>query len=256
MREAVPTFAGPAQTKPALLTAHKLRLTAESPTVDLDLHAGQIVGLAGLEGHGQERFLQVLAGVRTSAAGQVLAGERAITSAGTALAAGIAYLPRDRKTQGIFPTLSILDNFAIPSLRRFSRAGWLDRRRMRDHFASYCDHLGIVAASSDAPIVSLSGGNQQKVILARWLAAEPAVLLLNDATRGVDLHTRRSLYEVFRTFVAEGGCVVLLSTEIEELLEVADRIVVFREDGISAELGGADVQEQHVLAAMFGQVSR
>jgi ribose transport system ATP-binding protein len=167
----------------------------------------------------------------------------------------VAYLARDRRANGIFPSLSILDNFGLVSMGRDLRLGFIDRRRQRARYETYRRRLTIVAPSPDHAITTLSGGNQQKVLLARWLALGPRVLLLNDPTRGVDQRTRETLYQVFRELAAEGMALVVLSTEIEELLRLCGRVLVFREQRVVARLAGDEISHDRVIAAMFGQVA-
>lgn len=244
-----------AATAGAAMRAWQLVLAPGSQPFDIELREGEVLGLAGLEGHGQERLLEVLSGQAEPHAGRVEVGRDAAAGPRTlreAFAQRIVYVPRDRKTQGILPALSVLDNFAVATLREDRRLGVLRSSATRDRYERFARRLGIVAASGDQRIGSLSGGNQQKVLLARWLAAQPRVLLLNDPSRGVDHRTRLSLHTIYREVAAEGAAVVLLSTEIEELLSVADEIVVFRDQCPSARLSGDERTQAAVLAAMFG----
>jgi ribose transport system ATP-binding protein len=150
--------------------------------------------------------------------------------------------------------LSILDNFSIVSMKRDLRFGLIGRRSQRARYEDYRRQLSIVAPSPDRLITALSGGNQQKVLLARWLALAPRVLLLNDPTRGVDQRTRETLYHVFRDLARrEGMALVVLSTEIEEILRLCDRVLVFREQRVAARLAGAEISNDRVIAAMFGR---
>ncbi|HVX32196.1 MAG TPA: ATP-binding cassette domain-containing protein [Solirubrobacterales bacterium] len=250
------TAAATADTAPAI-ALRGMRLREGDAPFDLDLPAGTILGVSGLEGHGQQLLLEALCGQARAFAGAVaIEGEElpgpGPRSAREAFGRGIVYVPRDRKTEGIFPTLSVLENFAVATLARNSRLGVLDRGAIKRRYAEFAAELGIVTDGPGAPIRSLSGGNQQKVLLARWLAAAPKVLLLNDPSRGVDHRTRLQLYSLYRRVADEGAAVVLLSTEIEELLAAADEIVVFREHTISGRLRREDAGRDGVLAAMFG----
>lgn len=204
------------------LSARGIALKKEAEPFDLDVRAGEIVGLAGLDGHGQEAFIEVLAGLHVPAQGSVTARrdgtEHAIAGLRRAIAGGVAYLPRDRRATGIFPTMSILDNFAIATVAHDRRFGLISKRERRRRYEYYRERLSIVAQRPGNAITTLSGGNQQKVLLARALAHRPDVLLLNDPTRGVDIATRQTLYAVFRELAAEGVGLVILSTEIEEAL--------------------------------------
>jgi ABC-type sugar transport system ATPase subunit len=223
--------------------------------IDFELPAGSIVGLAGLEGHGQEHFLSALAGIRPAAAGEVLSlGEgapRRISSLHDAADERIFYLPRNRARAGIFPPLSILDNFGLPTLHASSRAGILSTRRLRRRFQHWQGELKIKAAGSGVPITTLSGGNQQKVLIARWLAAAPRVLLLDDPTRGVDLPTKAELHALLRREADAGMAVVMVSTEIEELEAVCDEVLVFHEQRVSVRLAGSTLTREALLQGMF-----
>jgi ribose transport system ATP-binding protein len=223
------------------------------------IRPGEIVGLAGLDGHGQERFLEVLAGLRQPVAGDIVldrAGRKTgITGFRKAVDNGIAYLPRDRRATGIFPTQSVLDNFAISTVERDAHFGLISTRRRRTRYDAYRERLSIVAPRPDAAITTLSGGNQQKVLLARALALEPDILLLNDPTRGVDVTTRHVLYDVFRDLAREGMALVILSSEIEEILVLCGRVLVFRDHEVAAEMTGDAMTSETVIAAMFGRAA-
>jgi ribose transport system ATP-binding protein len=227
--------------------------------IDLELDAGSIVGLAGLEGHGQEAFLRALAGIDPARAGEVVSLEdgvpRTITSLHDAARSRVYYLPRNRARSGIFPPLSILDNFGLPTLRASSRAGLLSTRRLRRRFGHWQDELSIKTAGAGVPITTLSGGNQQKVLIARWLAAAPRILLLDDPTRGVDLPTKAELHELLRREADAGMAVVMVSTEIEELAGLCDGVLVFHEERVSARLAGAALTRDALLRAMFGEAA-
>ncbi|MBP1884147.1 ATP-binding cassette domain-containing protein [Sinorhizobium mexicanum] len=223
------------------------------------IRAGEITGVAGLEGHGQEQFLLALAGLSRSRDGSIAVAGSGKGGVGykdhyEAAHYGVVYLPRDRRSTGIFPVLSVLDNFAVPAMPRFSFAGILDRKRLKQELASYTAFLSIRYPSADAPISALSGGNQQKVLLARLLALKPRVMLLNDPTRGVDLNTRLKFYEAFRTLAAENGiALVILSSEIEEILQLCHTVAIFRDFECSTVLDRASMSMDRVMAAMFGQ---
>ena len=242
----------------ARLRVEDVALAAAVPAHRDVLHAGEILGLAGLDGHGQEAFLEILAGLRRPHAGRVLVGTSTdglvpVEGFRRAVHHGIAYLPRDRRSNGIFPSLSVLDNFGIASLSRDRRLGFIDRRRRRRRYEAWRERLAIAAPTPEAPITTLSGGNQQKVLLARWLAREPRILLLNDPTRGVDQRTRETLYAVFRGLARDAGlATVVLSTEIEEVVRLCNRVLVFREQRVAAQLAGAAMTGDGIIAAMFG----
>jgi ribose transport system ATP-binding protein len=240
-----------------ILAATGLVLVDGASPFDFALAAGEIVGLAGLDGHGQAQFLEVLAGIRTPLAGSVTvhgdAGMAPLTDARVAYRNGIVYLPQDRKNEGIFPALSILDNFRMLTVGEQTRFGFISRKRALDAFEGHRSRLDIVLSSPSAPITSLSGGNQQKVLLARLLEAHPRVMLLNDPTRGVDYPTRLALFAAFEELASTAGlAIVVLSTEIDEIVSHSHRAVVFREGRPSALLDRAALTRDAVLAGMFG----
>jgi ribose transport system ATP-binding protein len=242
---------------PVSIETAALVIGAGAAPISQAIRPGEIVGLAGLDGHGQERFLETLAGLRTPVSGEVAlerSGNRTqITGFRKAVANGVAYLPRDRRATGIFPTQSVLDNFAISTVGRDAAFGLISPQSRRRRYEIYRDKLSISAPRPDAAITTLSGGNQQKVLLARALALEPGVLLLNDPTRGVDVATRHVLYDVFRDLAREGMTLVILSSEIEEILLLCCRVLVFRENEVTAEMAGANMTTDSVIAAMFGR---
>jgi len=231
--------------------------TRRSP-ISGTIRPGEILGLAGLEGQGQEHFLHALVGLDKPVAGRVTfrgaQGTSEIANHRQAAKHGVVYLPRDRRATGIFPGLSVLDNFGLPSMPAFSKLGILARRRQKERLAYYTEFLSIKYPDMAAPISALSGGNQQKVLLARWLALEPRVMLLNDPTRGVDLNTRLKFYEAFKKLTQESQiALVILSSEIEEILHICDRVAVFRDFEIHSTIEKQDMTMSRVLGAMFGQ---
>ena len=201
----------------------------------LEVRAGEMIGLAGLEGHGQDEFLKELwqageeAGVRT------------------------AYVPRERRAEGIFESKSVRENFGLPTLAQDARHGLVSHTRTRARLAGYAQRLRITMRDPEDQITTLSGGNQQKVVMARWLATDPQVLLLNDPTRGVDLGAKRDLYALLAELTAQGVAVVMLSSEVDEHVELMDRVVVFREHAIFCELERAQLTRQALVSAFFGK---
>jgi ABC-type sugar transport system ATPase subunit len=242
---------------PVVLRAKGLVLRDGCQPYDFALRAGEIVGLAGLEGHGQDEFAKAIAGLITPITGEVRAetAGRTIASLEDAARAKVAYVPRDRKSEGTFEPLSILENFAALTLKRDLRYRLLARRRMRARFSLYRSLLQIRLGRDADLITSLSGGNQQKVLIARQLAAEPGVLVLNDPTRGVDLATKWDIYALLRRLAAQGVAIVLLSTELEEHIALTDRVLVFRSGEVFDEVNREEVNHTRLIAAMFGRSS-
>lgn len=235
-----------------VISTRGLILSDGAPPIDQTITAGELVGVAGLEGHGQERFLQVLAGARPASGTVVRGGETVVRSRKHGNALGIAYVPRDRQTAGIFESLSISDNFAIGTVAEDRRLGLLTRARTRVRLKEYIGSLKIRLRDPADPISTLSGGNQQKVILARWLAARPRVLLLDDPTRGIDPGAKRDLYDLLATLTASGMAVVMVSTDIDELVELTDRVLVFREGTVYSELPHDGLTRNALVASFFG----
>jgi ABC-type sugar transport system ATPase subunit len=238
------------------LHATGVQLTSDAPPIDATFCRGEIVGLAGLEGHGQDLFLQALAGVRP-AVGEVRihtdSSAAVLRSRRDAFSAGVAYVPRERRDESLLETRSILDNFGLKTLRMHRRAGLVRSESIRRRFGEYVERLRIRTGHDRNPITSLSGGNQQKVILARWLAMGPRVLLLNDPTRGIDMGAKRDIYRILSNAAAEGLTIVMLSTEVEELVELMDRVLVFRENALFAELRGEALNRTRLVASYFGR---
>jgi ribose transport system ATP-binding protein len=241
-----------------VLKAQDVQVRPGASSITATVHQGEIIGIAGLDGHGQEEFLEILCGLRKPGTGAVVVKTRRgtmqrVQSFRGAARSGIVYLPRDRKSEGIFPPLSVLDNFSVVIQPRSTQFGFLRRRYLLRRYASYREQLSIVAPSVQTPITSLSGGNQQKVLLARWMAASPLVMILNDPTRGVDLGTRLALHRVFRDAAEQSMALILLSTEIEELLQLCHRVLVFREGQVFDEIAPPAMTMSAIIAAMFGR---
>ncbi len=251
------------QTRPrateCVLQVRDLRLRPAAAPVSFSLHAGEVVGLAGLEGHGQDDFLRAL--WEGDPDGRVLrvtgSAQTPIRSARHAAALGIGYVPRDRRGESLFAPLSVQENFGVVTSRADRRFGLLSHAALRGRLAAYRESLGIRMGKPTDLITTLSGGNQQKVIIARWLAREPRILLLNDPTRGIDLGAKRDIYTLLDKLAANGVAVVMLSTEVDEHVELMDRVVVFREGTVGAVVARDSLSRAALVSAFFGQeVSR
>jgi ABC-type sugar transport system ATPase subunit len=222
---------------------------------DVEIRAGEILGLAGLEGQGAETFLDALRGVKF-VSGEVIThtGSRdvRITSIRGAARQGVAFVPRERG-HAVFSWMSIRENFGMPTLRDDARGGILSRKHTLSRLEEYIGRLNIVLGDPENHITTLSGGNQQKVVVARWLAAHPRVLLLNDPTRGIDINAKNDLYRLLAELAAAGLAVVMLSTEVDEQIELMDRVLVFREGTVTREFDGRDVTREELVGAYFGE---
>jgi ABC-type sugar transport system ATPase subunit len=239
-----------------VLSVRGLRLRPDGKPIDLEVRAGELIGVAGLEGHGQNEFLEALWGENVIA-GEIVrrlpGGDVVVRSPVHAANCDIAYVPRERGLDSLFSWMSIRENFALPTLGADSRLGWLSLRSSRRRFARYVDRLQIVLGSPEDAITTLSGGNQQRVIIARWLAFGPRVLLLNDPTRGIDINAKRDLYTLFSALASESLAVVMLSTELDEHIELMDRVLVFREHELFAEFDRSELSREALVAAFFGE---
>lgn len=241
------------------IEARAVKVTADAPSVDLRAEACEILGFAGLEGQGQAEFIRALGCNDSLFSGEIrLSGKHGVLlpdSIRSAAQAGIAYVSGDRKKEGIFPFLSIFENFAASLFRRESGKVLIRRRALLSAFGEHAKHLGLRFGQSDDLITTLSGGNQQKVLLSQAIAKDPIVILLNDPSRGVDIKTKNVLKDLLREMRDSGKVVIFLSSEIEELVEVCDKIAVFRNGGIDSWLEGTEISTETVLSAMFGQAN-
>lgn len=241
---------------PVVLETTDLRLAPGRAPIEVRIRAGELVGLAGLEGQGQDAFIKALAGMG-AVTGEVVRhrdGARVeISDHATAHAERIAYVPRERRGESLFEWMSILDNFSIATIAEDARAGLLSPRATVRRFADYVSRLSIKTGNATNAITTLSGGNQQKVIIARWLATRPEILLLNDPTRGIDINAKRDLYRLLGELTAEGMAVVMLSTEVDEHVELMDRVLVFDDFECSRELDHSLVTRQSLVASFFGK---
>lgn len=251
----------PALTRPhdadVVLAARGINIGPTAAPFDFYLHAGEIVGATGLEGQGHVDFLRAIAGLRSLSSGNIFVEDRSspkpVRDLSEASATGIAYVSGDRAHDGIFPNLSIFENFALPFYRStFGEFGWIDPRPLERAFVEQIRRLSIKVARASNGITSLSGGNQQKVLIARALAASPRIIVLDDPARGVDIGTKRELYAQLKDFAGRGGAVVYLSSEIEEFFDFADRVLVFRNSTLFTIVSSANFSEEALLAAMFG----
>ena len=222
--------------------------------VSLSVRRGEILGLAGLLGSGRTETLKTIYGVETPEKGEVRLGADALASPTPArsIRQGLAFLSEDRRSEGIFPRLSVRENLTAAVLPRISRLGVVSRRRQDELVGRYVAALGIKTSGPSALISELSGGNQQKVLIARALCTEPAVLMLDDPTRGIDVGAKAEVHRTVRALAADGLGVLVTSSEVEELMELADRLVVLTEGAVTGELETAGREPEDVLALLAG----
>jgi ribose transport system ATP-binding protein len=221
--------------------------------VSLTVRRGEIVGLAGLTGSGARELLLTICGAVPSTSGVIELAGRPLPSgrSARAIAAGVGFLPGDRSL-GAFPSHSVRHNVSLAALRQHSWGPFVDRRSERSAVTALLDRVSL-PADQEASISSLSGGNQQKALVARWIASGSRLLLLDDPTAGVDVVTRPEIHGQIRALSSAGAAVLLVSTDVGELAELADRVVVFERGTITGELAGEHLTPAHVLAAMTGR---
>ena len=222
--------------------------------VSLDVRAGEILGLAGLVGSGRTELARALCRAQRVTAGTVSVAGAPLTGQGpwTALRAGLAMIPESRKEQGLMLGRPIAENVSLASLTRLSDLGLVRRRAERQAVASVLGQVGVGVPAQAAPVSTLSGGNQQKLLFARILLRGPRVLVADEPTRGVDVGAKRAIYELLTSLAAEGLGVLLISSDAEEILGLAHRVLVMRAGRIAAELRGEAMTEAAILAAAFG----
>ena len=243
------------------MRAEAIALSEGAAPFDFELRRGEIVGIAGLDGQGQDAFVRALAGVEPVKTGFVWVSDRqgqfsVVRSLADAVKGKIAYVSGDRKREGIFASLSIFENMVMPLYREKKRAGFLglvDFATLVTIFKREADNLMIKFGVKENAITSLSGGNQQKVLIGRGFAMRPDVIVLNDPARGIDVGAKTELYKHLRTFASEDKSVVYMSSELEEFIGFATRIIVFRNGTPFDAFDGRHLDSKEILEAMFGQ---
>jgi ABC-type sugar transport system ATPase subunit len=220
--------------------------------VTFQVHAGEVLGVAGLLGAGRTELLDALFGASPNPpAGTITHDGRPVRfrDPGAAIAAGVALVTEDRKALGLFGEMTVAENITIRRLGALTRGGLVDRRAEARAVAGSIDRLAIKTAGGNAAITSLSGGNQQKCIIARWLLIEPKLLLLDEPTRGIDVGAKAEIYNLIRRLAAQGMAIIMTSSELPELLTVSDRIIVLCEGRLTAELPRAEATEEAIMHA-------
>jgi galactofuranose transport system ATP-binding protein len=235
-----------------LLEAHDMRRGRALDGVSVSVRPGEIVGLAGLLGSGRTETARALFGADAVDAGEVrMDGEPvSFRSPRDAVQHKIGFSPEDRKTEGIIPQLSVRENLTLALLPHLQRHGIVDRARQREIVDRFIKAIGIKCSSPEQPIRELSGGNQQKVLLARWLCTEPKLLILDEPTRGIDVGAKRDIQVLVRQLADEGLAVLLISSELEEIVANSDRVVTLRDGKSVAEVTGAEITETALMEAM------
>ena len=230
--------------------------TAGLSNISLELRTGEILGLAGLVGAGRSELARCLFGLHSIAAGSIWIGgeqkESLIHSPADAIEAGIAYVPEDRRRHGVIQELSIVRNGSLAVLPRLTRRGLLDQARERQLAAFYAERLRLRADTLYANVSTLSGGNQQKVALARWLATNPSILILDEPTQGIDVGAKAEIHRLMGELAATGMAILMISSELPEILGMCDRIAVMRGGRISATLERSEATPERIISIALG----
>jgi rhamnose transport system ATP-binding protein len=234
------------------------RLTREGVFTDisLDVRAGEIVALAGLVGSGRSEVARAVFGIDRYDAGQVAVNGKQLKKASppSAMAAGIGFVPEDRRQQGLVMDMSVQQNVALASLGRLRQAGLVRSAAERAFAADWAVRLNLKYGRLADPVSRLSGGNQQKVVLAKWLGRQPALLIVDEPTRGIDIATKAEVHRLLVRLARDGVAILMISSELPEVLHIGDRILVMREGRLTAELGHAEATEEKIMAAATGQL--
>lgn len=239
----------------ALLSARNLSVPGLFEDISFDLHGGEVLGLVGLQGSGASDVLQALYGQYDNLSGTIMIrGEKVqFRTSLDALKHGIAYVPSDRQSDGLFEHMNVRDNGGLLMLRGLSRAlGWVSLRRLEQRVAGLVDGYNIVTSSIQANISSLSGGNQQKVVIARALSTDPLIVLLNDPTRGIDVGAKAEVHQILNELTGQGCGVILVSSEMPEVLEMSDRLLVMYRGQARAMLPHDEADLEQIMRLATG----
>ena len=219
--------------------------------VSFQLRRGEIVGMAGLIGAGRTNVARALFGIEPATAGTITLDGKVVTikSPDAAMALGIGYVPEDRKEHGLVLKMSIAENITLPMLSTFARMGWLDTGRELAAAAAASKQLEVKMAGVEQQAGQLSGGNQQKVVLAKWLSTKPRVLILDEPTRGIDVGTKAAVHHLMSSLAGQGMAILMISSELPEILGMSDRILVMREGRMTGQFSRADATQEKLMAA-------
>lgn len=224
-------------------------------SVSFELYEGEVLGIAGLLGAGRTELFKAIFGADQKTSGEICLNGKTVTIHNTrdAVKAGIMLVPEDRKTEGLILQMTIGDNIIVPSLSAISKYGLVDKKKGRELSKAYVKKLRVKCTGEDAVTGNLSGGNQQKVVFAKWLAAHPKVLMLDDPTRGIDVGSKHEIYGLVRELANQGIGVIFVSSEMPELVGVCDRILVMRDGEIVCEAKGEEINENYLMLYATGK---
>ncbi|MBP2017844.1 ABC-type sugar transport system ATPase subunit [Symbiobacterium terraclitae] len=238
-----------------LLEVRDLTLRGAGGAVSFSVRRGEIVGLAGLMGAGRTELMRAVAGIDRPAGGAVLLEGRPLPpgDAAAAIARGLVLVPEDRRRQGLLTGRSVRENLSLARLRSLCRLGLIQAGAERQLVDAYVSELGIRTPHREQSVTNLSGGNQQKVILGRWLATSPRLLILDEPTRGIDVGAKAEIYRLMGELVQRGMGIILVSSELPEVMGLSDRILVMHEGRLTAEFGRAEFDQERIMQAATGR---
>jgi len=220
------------------------------------VHAGEVLGIAGLVGSGRTELLKLVAGIDSKTCGDVYVNGQLIQNlnVSSAVKAGIGLVPEDRKKEGIIKQRSVVINMALPKMHNFTRNGFIQKGKMDDVAFQVMSDLKLRPLDIEKPIGLLSGGNQQKVIIGRWIAADTEVFLFDEPTRGIDIGAKSEIYNLIERLAKEGKAIVVVSSEMQEIMRISDRVLVMREGKIAVELKNDDITEENIAQYAINEV--
>ncbi|CDX29852.1 putative sugar ABC transporter, ATP-binding protein; ribose ABC transporter rbsA-like [Mesorhizobium sp. SOD10] len=236
-----------------VLEARNLSWADRLDNISLTVRAGEVVGLGGLDGQGQRELLLAFFGVLRGLRGEVLIDGKPVSIASPTAAShgriGMALIPEDRKTEGLMLPMTVRENLSFAALDRLAKGGIIDRAAEQRLIDDMVGLLAIKTAGLDIPVGALSGGNQQKVVIAKWLMRQPRIILLNDPTRGIDVGTKQELYQLMRKLADAGAAILFYSTDYDELIGCCDRVLVLYDGAVKRELVGDGITEHALIAS-------
>jgi ribose transport system ATP-binding protein len=243
----------PVATSTPVMEVRNLSWAPRLNDISFGVRAGEVVGLGGLDGQGQRELLLALFGVLRGTSGQILIGGKPVSigspRAAKAAGIGMALIPEDRKTEGLMLQMSVRDNLSFAALSELARGGIIDRDAEREAVDEMIKLLAIRTDGVLATAGSLSGGNQQKLVIAKWLMRQPRIILLNDPTRGIDVGTKQEIYQLLRKLADRGAAIVLYSTDYDELIGCCDRVLVLYDGTVKRILTGKEITERALISS-------
>jgi rhamnose transport system ATP-binding protein len=239
-----------------VLEVRNLSRSGQFQHISFEVRGGEIVGMAGLVGAGRSFVGQAIFGINAVDRGEIIIeGQPAkISTPRDAMARGLAYVPEDRQHQGLLMPMSVSKNVTLPIVSQFARSGWLREEVERAATQEYVERLRIILREVSQPVRELSGGNQQKVVLSKWLLTRPKVIILDEPTRGVDIGAKAEVHRLMGELAAQGIGILMISSELPEILAMSDRVLVMHEGRLAAHLDHGEMSAKRIMAAATGQM--